>query len=95
MNDALNVTVVVWKEAAESEIVSPFVVTVSTSREHPDSVGHWVSLSPVSVGLLRQQSRDAHHLRRRLRFLHFVIPGRQLGAEDDGGNHEDGGQRCQ
>lgn len=72
---ALNVTIVVWKEAAESEIVSPFVVAVSTSRKHQDSVGHWVSLSPVGGGLLRQQSRDAHHLCRRLRFVHVVIPG--------------------
>lgn len=62
---------------------------------HQDSVGHWIASPHVTVITFRQQGRDAHHLSGLLRFLDPVLPRRQLGAEDDGSHHEDGGQHSQ
>lgn len=49
----------------------------------------------VGVAGLRQQGGDAHHLSALLSFLESVLLRRQLDAENDGRNHEDGGQRSQ
>lgn len=62
---------------------------------HQDAVAHGVALPGVGVVSLGEQGGDTHHLCSRLASPHFVLPPRQLGAEDDGGDHEDCGQESQ
>lgn len=66
--------VIFRKEAAESEVVSSILITVSTMVHHQDSVGHWIASPHVTVITFRQQGRDAHHLSGLLRFLDPVLP---------------------
>lgn len=51
----LSVTVIFWKEAAESEVISSILVAVSTRVDHQDSISHWIALSGVGVVPFGQQ----------------------------------------
>lgn len=92
---SLNVMVIVWEEAAERDVVSPFLLAVSAAWDHQDAVGDGAAAPGVGDILLGQQGRDAHHLRRLLVPPDLVPPRRQPAAQDDGRHHEDGGQYSQ
>lgn len=71
----LNKTVIFWKEAAECKVIASILITISIVVDHQDSIMYWIALSCVAVVPLRQQSGDAHHLRRLFGFLDLVFPG--------------------
>lgn len=51
----LNVTLSFWQEAAESEVVSDFIVAVVAGGNHQDSVRDSTALPCVVVSPLRKQ----------------------------------------
>ena len=75
----------------EGQIVASVVVTVQLAPVEKPSVVNARPSQNLPVDF-RQQRRDARHLCAPLSLSHLVhaLAGRELGAEDDGADHEDG-----